>query len=55
MTDHDQYLEELADLARNAAGWNDDWLDRADYQTLRNLLLEFRAQARAALDLASEY
>ncbi len=42
----------LLDLARNVGGLDDAWLANAHEKTLRDLVTEWRAAARQALDKA---
>jgi hypothetical protein len=42
---------DLIDLARNVAGFDDHWLLVAGVPSLKAALLEFRDQARKALDI----
>ena len=44
-----RHVADLRDLARNVAGLSDEWLDNADADRMRQLIHEYRKQAREAL------
>ncbi len=49
-----KHLSDLRDLARNIAGLDDAWLQNANEDRMRQLIHEYRKQAREALVIAEK-